>query len=154
MPRAPAACASYPPPTAQLPIPTDDPVPPKSPSRLQLAQNMLTPRRRRTTLGSPSRTTNPALSPVKSYTNLRVTAPKPEPVPMMKRASLQPPRERLSAVGVGGVGGMIKLAARNTFRGRENEVVDWDRECDEGEMPSPFIRRRGVSRISAGTARG
>ena len=51
---------------------------------------------------------------------------------------------------------MIKLAARNTFRGRENEVVDWDKECEitpEGEMPSPFIRRRGVSRISAGLSR-
>ena len=53
-------------------------------------------------------------------------------------------------------GGMIKLAARNTFRGRENEVVDWDKECEitpEGEMPSPFIRRRGVSRTSAGLSR-
>jgi hypothetical protein len=51
---------------------------------------------------------------------------------------------------------MAKLAARNTFRGRENEVVDWDRESSlnaEGEMPSPFIRRRGVSRISGGLSR-
>jgi hypothetical protein len=48
--------------------------------------------------------------------------------------------------------GMIKLAARNTFRGRENDAVDWDRESEqlEMEMPSPFIRRRGVSRISGG----
>jgi hypothetical protein len=49
--------------------------------------------------------------------------------------------------------GMIKLAARNTFRGRENEIVDWDKECEntpEREMPSPFIRRQGVPRRSAG----
>lgn len=53
---------------------------------------------------------------------------------------------------------MVRIAARNTFRGRENEVVDWDREVElsqEGEMPSPFIRRRrGQSRISAGLSRG
>ena len=51
---------------------------------------------------------------------------------------------------------MVRIAARNTFRGRENEVVDWDREVElsqEGEMPSPFIRRRRTSRISAGLSR-
>jgi hypothetical protein len=158
---APAACASYPP-TAQPqyhpftndtisenetvnipPIPT-----PLSPNRLQLtAQNiLLSPRRRRTTLGSPSRQANPALSPMKSHTNLRAANALPDPPPARKHVSVVLSR------GVG----MAKLAARNTFRGRENEVVDWDRESTlnpEGEMPSPFIRRRGVSRISGGLSR-
>jgi hypothetical protein len=161
---APAACSSYPPPAqpqhytyingtvsenSTLPNPpieytsitTTAAVPiPKSPSRLQLtAQTFLSPRsRRRTTLGSPSRQANPALSPSKSSSNLRAVAESPRKVATITRA------ERTS--------GMIKLAARNTFRGRENEVVDWDRESEqlEMEMPSPFIRRRGVSRISGG----
>jgi hypothetical protein len=161
---APAACASYPPPqhyiysngeiseNATVNIP---PVPtvPKSPSRLQLTgQNFLSPsHRRRTTLGSPSRQANPALSPMKSQTNLRAAAEAPPPLPLPVQ------RKHTSVMITRGDknGGMIKLAARNTFRGRENEIVDWDKECEivEGEMPSPFIRRRGVSRISAGLSR-
>lgn len=163
MPRyqtAPAACSSYPPPqhyvyangevseNATVNIP---PVP-KSPSRLQLtAQNFLSPRRRRTTLGSPSRQANPALSPMKSQTNLRAAVEPPPPLPLPVQ------RKHTSVILNRGdkTGGMVKLAARNTFRGRENEVVDWDKECEiaEGDMPSPFIRRRGVSRISAGLSR-
>ena len=124
--------------------------PPQTPGRLQLAaQNLLlSPRRRRTTLGSPTRQANPALSPMKSNTNLRVAADFPDPIP----------RKHVSVVLARGekVVGMAKLAARNTFRGRENEVVDWDSESGlnpEGEMPSPFIRRRGQSRISGGLSR-
>jgi hypothetical protein len=53
---------------------------------------------------------------------------------------------------------MVKMAARNTFRGRENEIVDWERECEtnpEVEMPSPFlVRRKGASsRTSGGISR-
>lgn len=119
----------------------------KSPSRLQLTAplNILSPRRRRT-LGSPSRQANPSLSPVKSQTNLRAAAANVE----RKHTSMVVTRGNSTG------GGMIKLAARNTFRGRENDVVDWDKECEvtpEGEMPSPFIRRRGVSRTSAGLSR-
>lgn len=154
MPRfqtAPAACSSYPPPAQHYTYIHNSasenstlntppvPIPPKSPSRLQLtAQTFLSPRRRRTTLGSPSRQANPALSPSKSSSNLRAVAESPRKVATITRG------ERTS--------GMIKLAARNTFKGRENEVVDWDKECEqlEMEMPSPFIRRRGMSRISGG----
>ena len=84
---------------------------------------------------------------MKSHTNLRAAA-----------AADAIARKHTSTVLTRGEksSGMIKLAARNTFRGRENEVVDWDKECEitpEAEMPSPFIRRRGVSRISAGLSR-
>ena len=158
MPRyqtSPANCASYPPPqryeytiseNTTINIP---PLPPvhRSPSRLHITpQNFLSPTRRRT-LGSPTRQANPVLSPVKSHTNLRGAA-----------AADATARKYTSTVITRGEksSGMIKLAARNTFRGRENEVVDWDKECEitpEGEMPSPFIRRRGPSRISAGLSR-
>jgi hypothetical protein len=156
----PAAYASFPPPNQYYqytePItdtaptnPTPMSPPPKSPGRLQLtAQNFLSPRRRRTTLGSPTRQANPSLSPMKSYTNLRATAEKTDMLPPRKHVSVALTREK--------VVGMAKLAARNTFRGRENEIVDWDREASvnpELEMPSPFIRRRGVSRISGGVTR-
>jgi hypothetical protein len=63
-------------------------------------------------------------------------------------SSLLPGRPEKHSGGTSG--GMVKIAARNTFRGRESEIVDWDRECEiqpEMEMPSPFIRRRGT-RIS------
>src|SRR5437762_9102801 len=153
---APANCASYPPPqryeytisentTVNIP-----PLPPlqKSPSRLHLtSQNFLSPTRRRT-LGTPSRQHNPTLSPVKSHTNLRAAAAATDVATRKHTSTVLTRGEKPS--------GMIKLAARNTFRGRENEVVDWDKECDitlEGEMPSPFIRRRGVPRISAGLSR-
>ena len=156
----PANCASYPPPqryeytiseNTTINIP---PLPPlhKSPSRLQITtQNFLSPTRRRTTLGTPSRQVNPTLSPIKSHTNLRAAA-------AAAAAAEVTARKHTSTVLTRGEkpSGMIKLAARNTFRGRENEVVDWDKECEitpEGEMPSPFIRRRGVSRISAGLSR-
>ena len=152
-PPAPANCASYPPPqryeytisentTVNIP-----PLPPinRSPSRLHITpQNFLSPTRRRT-LGSPTRQANPVLSPVKSHTNLRAAAD----AAARKHTSTVLARGEKSS-------GMIRLAARNTFRGRENEVVDWDKECEitpEGEMPSPFIRRRGISRISAGLSR-
>lgn len=162
MPRyqtAPAPCASYPPPQHLEYIDevisenTTINIPPlpqiiKSPTRLQIiAPSLLSPRRRRTTLGSPSRQNNPTLSPVKSHTNLHAAA-------NIELGS----RKHMSTVVTRGekVGGMVKIAARNTFRGRETEVVDWDKECEsvpEGEMPSPFIRRKGVSRISAGLSR-
>jgi hypothetical protein len=151
-------CASYPPPqhyeyvneaTSENTTINIPPLPQiKSPTRLQLtAPSFLTPHRRRTTLGSPSRQNNPTLSPVKSHTNLHAAA-------NMDAIS----RKHMSTVLAKGdkAGGMIKVAARNTFRGRETETVDWDKECElapEGEMPSPFIRRRGVSRISAGLPR-
>lgn len=153
------ACASYPPPQYTYDIPSENtvnipPIPeiPKSPSRLQLAtQNILSPRRRRTTLGSPTRQANPALSPVKSHVNLRADAKQEMGPPARKHVSVVLNRpEKFSG------GGMVKIAARNTFRGRETEIVDWDKECEvnEGEMPSPFIRRRGVSRNSTGLGRG
>jgi hypothetical protein len=103
------------------------------------------PPRRRTTLGSPSQQAKPVLSPIKSHTNLRAAAGNNELI-SRKHTSVGLTRGERSS-------GMIKLAARNTFRGRENEVVDWDKECEisqEGEMPSPFIRRKGA-RISAGS---
>ena len=160
MPRyqiAPTQCASYPPPQRYEYLNDEicaisenstinPPSPHKSPSRLQLiTPTFLTPRRRRTTLGSPSRQAV-NISPMKSHTNLRAAATNIEP---RKHTSTVLTRGEKSS-------GMIKLAARNTFRGREYEIVDWDRECEitpEGEMPSPFIRRRGVSRISAGLSR-
>jgi hypothetical protein len=162
MPRyqaAPAPCASYPPPqhfeyiSEAISENTTINIPPlpqiiKSPTRVQItAPSLLSPRRRRTTLGSPSRQVGPTLSPVKSHTNLHAAA-------SIDANS----RKHMSTVLTKGdkAGGMIKIAARNTFRGRETEVVDWDKECEltpEGEMPSPFIRRRGVSRISTGLSR-
>lgn len=113
-----------------------------------MVQNTLTPRRRRTTLGSPTRQANPALSPVKSHLNLRAEVKNEMAPPQRKHISVILNRDKQS-------GGMLKIAARNTFRGRETEVVDWDREYEtnEGEMPSPFIRRKGTSRVSAGLSR-
>ena len=125
------------------------PVPenPKAP-RLQLsAQNILTPHRRRTTLGSPTRQANPSLSPIKSHTNLRAVAN----MEAIQRKHTSPGIARPDKSG-----GMIKIAARNNFRGRENEVTNWDKECEVNpalEMPSPFIRRRGLARLSAGLSR-
>ena len=47
----------------------------KSPSRLEFkTPSFLSPRRRRTTLGSPSRQANPALSPMKSNGDLAAAA--------------------------------------------------------------------------------
>jgi hypothetical protein len=151
-----AQCASYPPP--QHPEYLEDAVSenttvnipplPHTPSRVQLiGHQFLSPRRRRTTLGSPGRQVNPSLSPVKSQANLRAAA---------EADAIS--RKHASTVLTRGdrVGGMVKVAARNTFRGRENEVANWDKESEfvpEEEMPSPFIRRRGVSRISAGISR-
>ena len=83
---------------------------------------------------------------MKSQTSLRTLAQ----VDLARRpmSSLLPGRPEKHSGGTSG--GMVKIAARNTFRGRESEIVDWDRECEiqpEMEMPSPFIRRRGT-RIS------
>lgn len=144
---------------------------PKSPSRLQSTTSALTPRRRRTTLGlgSPTRELNPSLSPVKSHANLRATnqtltvnmnnlrsaenAERQEGVVGLVRRNTSTMASRLEKAG-----GMVKVAARNTFRGRENEIVDWERECEanpQAEMPSPFlVRRKGASsRISGGISR-
>lgn len=148
-------CASYPPPQYTVDKASENtltiasiPEIPTSPTRLQMAQNFLSPRRRRTTLGSPTRQANPALSPTKSHTNLRAEI-KQEPMP--------PPRKHISVTlnRPETRGGLVKIAARNTFRGRETEVVDWDKECEvnEMDMPSPFIRRRRTARQSAGTSR-
>jgi len=170
--RDPLAYASYPPPqyndyttstasenvTVNIPpLPTI----PKSPSRLQTAAaNLLSPRRRRTTLGlgSPTREVNPTLSPTKSHTNLRAAmnnasnATTQELPVMLVRRNTSTLASRMEKAG-----GMVKVAARNTFRGRENDIVDWDRECEmypEVDMPSPFIRRKGMSsRISGGISR-
>jgi len=161
-----AACSSYPPltqpqhytyingtvsenSTLTVPLPNNTLTAiPKSPSRLQLtAQTFLSPRRRRTTLGSPSRQANPALSPSKSSSNLKAVAERAE-----RAERAESPRKVATITRGERTSGMIKLAARNTFKGRENEVVDWDKESEQLdlEMPSPFIRRRGFSRISAG----
>jgi hypothetical protein len=142
----PAPSASYPPPehlgsyengasenvTVNIP-----PLPQmmKSPSS---AHVMSSPSRRRT-LGSPSRQLKLAVSPVKSHANLRAQAAMDGVV--RKQTSIGLRSDRASA--------MVKLAARNTFRGRESEATDWDKECERNEkteMPSPFIRRK--SRIS------
>jgi len=155
----PAPCASYPPPkhhdyfeTAVNENATVN-IPPlessrHSPERMRVTGEMfLTPRRRRTTLGTPSRQANPVLSPVKSQTNLRAAAN----VEVVSRRPMSITVNRSDKAG-----GMVKLAARNTFRGREHEVVDWVKECElspDAEMPSPFIRRRGLSRTSAGVSR-
>jgi hypothetical protein len=123
----------------------------KSPKSHQTpSQNFLSPPRRRTTLGTPSRQHH-SLSPTKSHLNLRAAA---------DVANFDPGHRKRMSTGMpqrsDKMGGLVKLAARNTFRGRENEAADWDKECDSHpalEMPSPFIRRRGLARISAGLSR-
>ena len=156
---APTVCASYPPPqhydyhsensTINIPPLPIIPTSPTSPSSKMHA--FLSPRRRRTTLGSPSRQVNPSLSPIKSHTNLRAAAQ----IDAIARKHTSTYLSRGTGAEKQNVA-MVRIAARNTFRGRENEVVDWDREVElsqEGEMPSPFIRRRRTSRISAGLSR-
>jgi hypothetical protein len=86
---------------------------------------------------------------MKSHTNLRAAA-------QIDAIARKHTSTYLSRGGGPETKAMVKIAARNTFRGRENEIVDWDQEVQmsqEGEMPSPFIRRRGQSRISAGLSR-